>query len=254
MRRIGSRGAWAAFAVVAAVSGTAGAQTTVSGPISFDTGLSVSNSGAVSIATNQTGLTCSSCTLSGATALPGGGTIASGGQLGIGTSSPAATLDVQTTWGAPGAGNLSGSWTSYGDASRFVIRGANGTQSAPTGILAGQAVGNINFRGYTSGGTWTVGVVSINPVAEENYSATSDATALTFGTTPSGATSWQERMRIAGDGDVGIGTSTPGYLFDVEGGQVNASGGFVAGGTAGVSCSGAPTAAFAVTGGIVTHC
>jgi len=166
----------------------------------------------------------------------------------------AATLDVQTTWGSSSPSNLSGSWTSYGDASRFVIRGANGTQSAPTGTLSGQSVGNINFRGYTSGGAWTVGVVAINPVAEENYSASSDATGLTLGTTPTGSTSWVSRMYIAGDGDVGIGTQTPGYLLDVEGGQVNASGGFVAGGTAGVSCSGTPTASFAVTNGIVTHC
>ena len=37
-------------------------------------------------------------------------------------------------------------------------------------------------------------------------------------------------------------------------GNVNAVGGYKVNGTAGVSCSGAPTASFAVTNGIVTHC
>ena len=180
--------------------------------------------------------------------------IANNGAIGIGTSSPAATLDVQTTWSGSSPGNLSGSWTSYGDTSRFVIRGANGTQAAPGAILAGQTVGNINFRGYTSGGAWTNGVVNIQPVAEEDYGATSDATGLSFGTTPSGSTAWQSHMYLSGAGSLGIGTAAPGYLLDVQGGQVNASGGFVAAGAAGVSCSGAPTAAFAVTAGIVTHC
>jgi hypothetical protein len=254
MRRIGTRSAWTALAVIMTLSGRAGAQTPISGPTTFGTGLSVSNTGAVSVAPSQTGLTCSGCTLSGATTLPGGGAITSGGLLGIGTSSPAATLDVQTTWSASAPTNLSGSWTSYGDTSRFVIRGANGTQSAPSGILAGQTAGNINFRGYTSGGAWTNGVVNIEPVAEENYSATSDATGLSFGTTPTGSTGWQAHMYLSGAGDLGIGTSSPRYLIDVQGGQVNASGGFVAAGTTGVTCSGAPTAAFAVTSGIVTHC
>lgn len=55
---------------------------------------------------------------------------------------------------------------------------------------------------------------------------------------------------------VGIGTRTPGYELDVQGGQVNASGGYVANGTAGVSC-GAGTVNVTtevVTNGIVTHC
>lgn len=254
MRRIGKRGACAALALVAALAAPAAAQTTVSGPITVGTGLSVSTTGGVSVAASQSGLTCAGCTLSGSTTLPGGGTITSGGELGIGTSSPAATLDVQTTWSGGSPANLSGSWTSYGDVSRFVIRGANGTPSAPSGILNGQTVGNINFRGYTAGGAWTNGVVNLQPVAEEDYGATSDATGLSFGTTPVGSTAWQTHMYLSGAGNLGIGTSTPGYLVDVEGGQVNASAGFVAGGTAGVTCSGAPTAGFAVTGGIVTHC
>jgi hypothetical protein len=37
-------------------------------------------------------------------------------------------------------------------------------------------------------------------------------------------------------------------------GQINASAGYRAGGTAGVTCSGTPSASFATVNGIVTHC
>jgi hypothetical protein len=92
--------------------------------------------------------------------------------------------------------------------------------------------------------------------AAANWSTSDNSAYITFGTTPTGMTSTAraERMRITAGGQIGIGTTVPGYLLDVQGGQVNASGGFVAAGTAGVTCSGAPTASFAVTGGIVTHC
>lgn len=54
-------------------------------------------------------------------------------------------------------------------------------------------------------------------------------------------------------GNIGIGTQAPNYKLDVAG-AVNASSGYVTNGTAGVSCTGTPTASFAVTNGIVTHC
>src|SRR5437773_2618373 len=46
---------------------------------------------------------------------------------------------------------------------------------------------------------------------------------LLFSTASSGALS--EKMRITAAGDIGVGTATPGFRFDVQGGQLNASGG-----------------------------
>jgi hypothetical protein len=50
-----------------------------------------------------------------------------------------------------------------------------------------------------------------------------------FRVAPSGATdtpvTWTDAMTISNSGDVGIGTTTPGFRFDLQGGQVNASGG-----------------------------
>lgn len=64
-----------------------------------------------------------------------------------------------------------------------------------------------------------------------------------------------ERMRIASDGKVGIGTFNPQYQLDVAG-DINTSTGFRVGGTAGVSlsCSGATQTLgnVTVTGGIIT--
>src|SRR5579885_845742 len=189
-------------------------------------------SGAVVLATSPT---LNGATLSGTTTLPGGvsgngtiaaGVIASTGQLGIGTTSPVSSLDVQTTWSSTSPNNLSATWTSYGDPTRFVIRGANGTLASPTGILSGQSVGNINFRGYTSAGTWTVGLVNLQPVAEENYSGTSAATGFSLGTTPTGGTQWLPVFYVSGAGKVLIGNyqthGVPAYTLDVVG-DVNTS-------------------------------
>jgi hypothetical protein len=48
---------------------------------------------------------------------------------------------------------------------------------------------------------------------------------LVFSTIASGSP-LTERMRILASGNVGIGTQTPGFRFDVQGGSINSSGGF----------------------------
>ncbi|HEX3885252.1 MAG TPA: hypothetical protein VHW66_21530 [Stellaceae bacterium] len=86
------------LAAVAAIAGAgARAQTAVSGPVTFGTGLSVSGAGVVSVAAGLTlsGATLSGATLTGVTGLPGGGVIDAGGNLGLGTGSPAQKLDVE---------------------------------------------------------------------------------------------------------------------------------------------------------------
>ncbi len=54
-------------------------------------------------------------------------------------------------------------------------------------------------------------------------------------------------------GAVGFGSSTPQYQVDVAG-QIRATAGYVVGSAVGVSCHGAPTPAFTIVDGIVTHC
>lgn len=372
------------FLFAASATGTA-AQTTVSGPVTFGTGLSVSGSGTVSVASGQSGLTCSGCALAGATALPGGG-ITSTGLVGIGTTSPIAPLVVDSSLNPLAAGF--GSIVIQGDANKervdiysagaspgpaFQGKGFGGTIASPTATMAGMDLFILAGSGYNGSAFAVPNPATIHMRADDNWTTTDTGTNISFYTTPDGSatsaqrlfiandgtvgigtsspadnveitgtnaspgvmmsayytggagpvfagrhargtatspsalqagdalltlagygfgtTAWNgvptpnirfsaddtwtdtdrgsnitlnttadgntapaTRMFIANNGNIGIGTTSPGYLLDVEGGQVNASAGFAAGGTAGVTCSGAPTAAFAVTNGIVTHC
>jgi hypothetical protein len=57
---------------------------------------------------------------------------------------------------------------------------------------------------------------------------------------------------LQSNGNVGIGTTNPGYNLQVVG--TTSATAYAAGATLGVSCSGTPTSSFASVNGIVTHC
>ncbi len=159
-------------------------------------------------------------------------TISQNGYVGIGTTSPTSTLsingatdvsphDVVANWSGTAPTNLTFSATSYGDASRFVMRRANGTQAAPTPVLANNFIGNFNFRGYTSGGSFTTGgVASVVAIASEDFTPTANGTALGFNTTANGTNFLSQRMLITNSGYVGIGTGSPGVRLHVADGSI----------------------------------
>jgi hypothetical protein len=145
------------------------------------------------------------------------------GNVGIGTTAPGSMFVVNGAsnvnpintignWTASSPNNLSYVATSYGDITRFVMQRADGTQTAPTGIQNGESLGNFNFRGYTSGGSFSTGAASIVAIADENFTATSYGTDLQFNTVSVGSSSLLERMRITNAGNVGIGTASPNGL------------------------------------------
>lgn len=84
----------------------------------------------------------------------------------------------------------------------------NGTFSSPTAILANNFLLSIWGRGY-DGSNFTTSRARIDFRASENWTSTSNGTAITFSTTPNGSTVRTERMRIENDGNVGIGTNSP---------------------------------------------
>ena len=140
--------------------------------------------------------------------------ITSAGDVGIGTSSPASGLELSSNSGA----NIFS--TTYADnlgGGNYVGRKARGTSSAPTGALTDDQLAVLFARGYTSASAFSGNVGGIGIYAAENFTGTNNGTYAAFATTAIGATGRTERMRITSAGNVGIGTSSPGFKLDVNG-------------------------------------
>lgn len=127
------------------------------------------------------------------------------GNVGIGTTNPGAKLEItnQSAFNTvtPGLG------TSYGV--HF------------NGQLTADYANGITWNGGTSGAQAGLYVQGSGGYGTKMY----------FATTDSYATGAKTRMMINHSGKVGIGTTAPGYQLDVQGGQINASGGLCMNGT-----------------------
>lgn len=185
------------------------------------TGLPVP-SGAVARAgdtmTGQLTLAGSTLTVTGASFSVGVSTlVVKAGRVGIGVAAPSATLDV-----------LADSYVSVrrnaADALpvSLALMRSRGTPAAPAALANGDYVGSLGFPGFD--GSSYLSYANVNGIVDGAVSAGVMPTAIRFNTGSSGA-GGTERMRITSAGSVGIGTAAPGYLLDVQGGYVNASGG-----------------------------
>ncbi len=136
------------------------------------------------------------------------------GSLGIGTSTPTGSLNIVGTVD-PVAANVD----SYGSAvaSNFTGRRARGTTAAPTAAQSGDALAFFSGRAYGTTGFSSLSNGAFIIRAAENQTDAAHGTLLTLETTPNGSTTRAERVRIDQNGYVGIGTSTPGTLLDVNG-------------------------------------
>jgi hypothetical protein len=138
-------------------------------------------------------------------------TITTAGNVGIGTTSPTGKFAVNT-----GASNQIAFFNNSSSGGLYNIISLNGSYSEGTNMsIQGGATGDANLyvnSGYTS--------------------STSGAIIFRSG----GASVYTERMRITSAGDVGIGTSSPGYKLQVSGtgyfsGNLSSGGGISASGT-----------------------
>ncbi len=150
----------------------------------------------------------------------------SSGNVGIGTLTPTKLLDVNGTSIFRGAstfqqvspelittasqGYIVSSYdsTASGGGGQNVFRRANGTEATPTAVQSGMSLGSLSFRGY-NGVAFTGSKGYISSTATENWTDTANGTNLFFMTTPNGSTTALDRMFIANDGNIGIGTATP---------------------------------------------
>ncbi len=87
-------------------------------------------------------------------------------------------------------------------------------------------LGGLAVRGYGAT-TWSTGRGQVMYKAAENWTDGAQGTYLQFTTTPIGSVTWVERMRIAPDGKVGIGTPTPAQMLSVAGTIQSTTGGFL---------------------------
>jgi hypothetical protein len=107
----------------------------------------------------------------------------------------------------------------------FTGQNSAGSVSSPTATTPGKILFSLAGGGH-DGTAWTAAnPVLISMTAEETFSTTARGANILFATTAPGTTNRLERMRIAGSGNVGIGTNAPTQKLEVAGGvRVNSTG------------------------------
>jgi len=96
------------------------------------------------------------------------------------------------------------------------FRTTRGTYASPTALLNGDGIGTIQFRGYT--GTASSTGVGLRAVVEGTPSGS--RCPAYFSVLTDNGTALGERLRITSAGRVGIGTTSPGSLLSVGGGNI----------------------------------
>ncbi len=143
--------------------------------------------------------------------------------LGIGTSAPSFNLHVVSTLD-PGAVTIDG----YGFVGlNFIGRRAEGTPTAPKGVLLNDNLVTLQGRGYGTSGFSTSSRAYVKLFAAENWSDTAQGTYISLATTATTTNTEMERLRITAAGLVGIGTAAPDQMLTVNGSVHSTTGGFI---------------------------
>ena len=141
--------------------------------------------------------------------------IDSTGNVGIGTTTPADKLEVASTSGFPQY------WTQYSanaSGANLMTRKSRGaTVGTNTIVQSGDILGSLDFAG--ANGTGYTSGANISAIVDGTPGATNDMPGrLVFATTADGAGTTTERMRIAANGRIAVGTtSTTSGKFVIRG-------------------------------------
>lgn len=151
-----------------------------------------------------------------------GGTINLSAGLGSGTGDPGGVTIATVTNSSGNTNGLTiqnyGNGTTGGNtAASIYLASSQGTGAGSSAVLNGNGLGYLDFQGEYDV-NWHHGTGAyLYSQATANFTATSTPAFLSFGTTPVNSVFPTERMRIDQNGRVGIGTTAPGYILDVNG-------------------------------------
>jgi hypothetical protein len=145
-----------------------------------------------------------------------------GTSIGVGTTTPAAAFHSVAS-AAPGA--FFDVYSNALGALPVVFRAARGTPQAPSAVQTDDILGGVAVRAYGATG-FSAGQGQVMFKAAEPWTDAAHGTYLSMTTTPLGSSFWTERVRITPEGNVGIGTPTPGQRLSVAGTIESTTGGF----------------------------
>lgn len=138
--------------------------------------------------------------------------------IGIGTNTPAAAtfIDAINTTGATKRQVLTG----YGTASivGYRMRLARGTIGTPAAVQTGDILGFFNAQGYGTSQFPAASTGAMTIYADETFTNTSNATRIGFNTTPTGAVTTTEVMRINSNGSIALGVTSSTAIHQINGG------------------------------------
>jgi hypothetical protein len=147
------------------------------------------------------------------------------GNVGIGTSTPSVKLEVNGG-GATDVLNLLNESSSLGlnatissntsfHAPAFIGNRSRGSLNSKSNVSSGDRISGIYGSMYVNGAFRTSAAIQF--YAGTSPSSTSYPSTIRFETTANASTTRTERMRITESGNVGIGSTSPSYLLDVNG-------------------------------------
>jgi len=156
--------------------------------------------------------------------------VAGNGNVGIGAGASSSPLEVLSTATASPFRGITDTLVSTDAAgSLFRLAKSRGTVGSYQPVAAGDALGNIGFWGndaLSATPDYQAGVY-IRAMAEEGWTTSGHGTHLEFWTTASTTQFPAERLRIAANGNVGIGNTNPLYALDAAG-TIHATGTVIA--------------------------